>query len=406
MGTNNGNFVKILLTIFLIVLATSPAFALGENNRNLLLIGLMMLSPVIVVYYQQFRKEDFLLLLFLLALIICPSLFHSTSMRWSTVLYTAMYCLTFMGVTLLVRNCDFKIVNYIQIIKYLIYAYAAVLLIQQFCVLMKLPIFSVSNYVPHTPWKLNSLTSEPSHTGQIIGTLMYSYILMREKWSGIQYSFKENKLVSLCFLWIMLTSISGTALLFLFIISIRFIRLRSFLMALTIGIVCLILIDYFQFESYERIKKVTLAVLTLSESNIVNVDHSASFRIVPMMRYIQMIDFSSWDTWFGHGIDYIQNRFSYMFVGVEKEAMAHGGLLIMLIDHGVIPFILFSLFSIRFSIRKNEIQSYLLWFLIVLSSPINVQILWFGLIFFWINNYFYTIPDEESVKQFKEEQYE
>lgn len=392
MISRNSKFAEILLTIFLIVLSTAPAFALGENNRNLLLIGLMPISPVIVIYYQQFRKEDFLLLLFLLVIVICPSLFHSASMRWSTVLYTAMFCVTFMGVTLLVRNSGFKIVNYIRIIKYLIYAFAALLLIQQFCVLMNWSILSVSNYVPETPWKLNSLSAEPAHTSRIIGVLMYCYILMREKFTGVTYPIsdciKEDKWVWLSFFWIIFTSMSGTAFIFLFIIALKFIRLRNLVIILATVILGFITLKNLQLESFERFMKVVSAAMTFEEQNITAADHSASFRIVPMIRYVKMIDIGSLDTWFGHGVDYIQDQFSSMFAGVNKGAMAHGGLMILLMDYGLISFLIFILFTLRFSIRKSEVQTYLLWFVMVLSVSINVQLLWFTLVFFWINDYF------------------
>ena len=39
-------------------MAISPAFALGEGNRNLLLIGIMSISPLIILRFFKFDKMD------------------------------------------------------------------------------------------------------------------------------------------------------------------------------------------------------------------------------------------------------------------------------------------------------------------------------------------------------------
>ena len=53
------------LVLIIVGMAISPAFALGEGNRNLFLIGVMSISPIIILRFFEFDKLDFLLLLFL-----------------------------------------------------------------------------------------------------------------------------------------------------------------------------------------------------------------------------------------------------------------------------------------------------------------------------------------------------
>ena len=81
--TRNKTF---LLNLILISLAISPAFSLGDNNRNLLLIGVMFLSPILVLRYFKFYKKDMPLLVFLASIVVFPSLVHPETVRWSTVL--------------------------------------------------------------------------------------------------------------------------------------------------------------------------------------------------------------------------------------------------------------------------------------------------------------------------------
>ena len=159
---------SFFLIIILVSMAISHAFALGEGNRNLFLIGVMSISQIIILRFFEFDKLDFLLLLFFTTIAIFPSLSHPETMRWSTVFYSIMFGLTFIAYKQLLRQKHFSILNYFKILKLLIYAYFIVLLIQQFCVLTGLPIFNLSNYDVTQPWKLNSLAAEPSHSARIV----------------------------------------------------------------------------------------------------------------------------------------------------------------------------------------------------------------------------------------------
>ena len=119
-----------LITIILISIAVSPAFALGEGNRNLLLIGVMGVSPIIVITYFRIYRSDIWLLLFMLTIVVNPLVNHPESMRWSTVLYSMMFCLTFMAYNRLLTMDTLSIEHYYKLLRYLMYAYFIVLLIQ------------------------------------------------------------------------------------------------------------------------------------------------------------------------------------------------------------------------------------------------------------------------------------
>ena len=53
-----------------------------------------------------------------------------------------------------------------------------------------MPIFNLSNYDLNEPWKLNSLSAEPSHSARIMALLMYCYITIKELVTNIKYNFK------------------------------------------------------------------------------------------------------------------------------------------------------------------------------------------------------------------------
>jgi len=372
-------------------MAISPAFALGEGNRNLLLIGVMGFAPIIILRFFEFDTLDFLLFLFLTTIAVFPALLHPETMRWSTVLYSMMFGLTFIAYKQLLRQKHFSVLNYFRILKLLIYAYFIVLLVQQFCVLTGLPVFNLSNYDPIQPWKLNSLAVEPSHSGRIVALLMYSYITIKEKLLNRSYNlkkeFRKDKWVWIGFIWTMITMGSGTAFLFLGIVLLKFVRLKNWTPLFIVGLAAAALISVLEIPALERATKTITATLTLDEATIIDADHSASIRIVPMIILIKILDLSSVNGWFGHGVDHVSTFLSDYMPGVP-EGISGGGLFQLWIEYGFISFWLFVLFSFITTFNKAAKMNIVFWFLLVFMYAVNTQIIWLCLIVLYTNNYF------------------
>ena len=115
-------------------------------------------------------------------------------------------------------------IQFTQIIKFLIIAYAAMLLIQQFCVLLGLPIINISNYSVLSPWKLNSLAMSP-HTQCIVCfnvLLLVLHETIKSRGYNFKNDFRKDKWVWIAFIWTMLTLGSGTAFIFLPLVLLKF----------------------------------------------------------------------------------------------------------------------------------------------------------------------------------------
>ena len=181
-----------IIIILLLSLSISPAIFLGEGNRNLLLIGVMSIIPIFFLKYFKLDKIDIILLACFLLMLIGPYFTNIESYRISTILYSIMFGFLFITYKQILYHSFFTIENFIKLIKYIIYAYLIVLIIQQFCVLTGLPIFNISNYSPAEPFKLNSLSAEPSHTVRIVALLMFTYIILTEIMKDTKYSFLEE----------------------------------------------------------------------------------------------------------------------------------------------------------------------------------------------------------------------
>ena len=382
---------RFFLYAILIALAVAPAFALGEGNRNVLLIGLMGVSPLLILGFKRFHKTDVWLGVLMLSLIAAPLLNQPQSMRWSTVLYSCMFCLTFMAYTRLLYFSRFTIYKYHKLLTYLIYAYFTVLLILQLCVLTGLPIFNLSNYDSAEPWKLNSLSAEPSHSARIVALLMYCYITVKEILLNRSYNlrndFKADKWVWLAFIWTMLTMGSGTAFLFIPIVLLKFIQRKNILpLVLLLGLM-LVITNSLGITVIDRTFKVIAATLTLDPEAIIKADHSASFRIVPMLVLANMVEITSYNGLLGNGIDSV-SYFLYKYIPGGGNDISGGGFFNIWYEYGFLSFMLFLIFSLKSIISKSNYTNVIFWFFLVFLYGINNQMVWLCMILLYTINYY------------------
>lgn len=392
---NKSNLIQLWLILIIVSLTTSPAFALNAAGMNIFLIGLMALSPIVFLSsVHSIGKVDVLLILFLLSIIFAPLLNHPESMRWSTVLYTWIFGITFLAYKQLLYKGFFQIEHFEKLLRYLIYTYTIVLLIQQFCVLTGLPIFIASHYNPVEPWKLSSLAAEPSWSARTVAFLMFCYIVSKEIISKKTYrfkiEFKNDKYLWFSFLWTMTTMNSGTAFLFVFIILSLFLRFKTLFGFIILGLVIFVIINVFGITVLDRTLNVFFATLTFDIESIIAADHSASFRIVPTIVMLQKVSVLTVDDWFGYGIDYTGN-FMYLFTyGLSKGTTA-GGSLSTWIEYGFLSFALLMLFSLYVSYIKQKRVALIFWFFLVFLYSVNTQILWMALTLLLTINYFYSM---------------
>ena len=380
-----------LLLLIVIALATSPAFALGQANKNLLLIGVMSISPMLIIFFNNFQKSDIWIIILVVLVLIIPNINHPTTMRWSTVLYMCMFCFTFMAYTRLLSKSKLAPLDFMKILRVLIIAYAVVLIIQQICVLFGLPIFNVSGYSISNPWKLNALSSEPSHTSRIVAFLMYCYIIVKELVLKRPYSLKKDaandKWLWISFFWTMTTIGASTSFLFLPLVLLKFIRLKDLLPLVFLITTIFGISIYFGVTAFERAFNVFIAVLSLNPEIITNADHSASIRIVPILVLIPLLNITTLDGLFGHGIDYVGSILYLMVPGIEK-GMSGGGLIQLWLDYGFIIFLVFTFGSIYFTFSKRNKLSIIFWVFLVFMYGVNNQILWLFIIFMYTVNFF------------------
>lgn len=388
------NLIKFWISIIIISFGTSPAFALDSSNMNILLIGVMLISPIILfISIRSISVEDILLILFILSIIFSPLINHPETMRWSTVIYSCMFIISFITYKHLLYKDVFGIEDFEKLIRYLIYAYTLVLIIQQLCVLLGLPIFNLSNYNPAEPWKLNSLTSEPSHSARIMGLLMFSFVLIKQIILDRKYSFsidfKSDRIVWISFFWTMLTMNSGTAFLFILIIFSMFLSIRNLLGLIISFILVGFIVSIFNITAFDRTFKIIEAIFTLDTNKIIIADPSASVRIVPLILLSQLVNVTSLNDWFGYGIDHVSTILSSLvYIGGMPDGWSGGGMLLIWVEYGFLSFLLFSLISFMLVYEKGNFSTIIFWFFLIFLYGVNSQIVWITIILLFTTKYF------------------
>lgn len=301
--------------------------------------------------------------------------------------------MAFMSYRRVFNKSGFTIEQYCRLLKLIIYAYFVVLLIQQFCVLVGLPVFLINAYNPTNPWKLNSLAMEPSHTARFVPLLMYSYITIKEigvkKKYNLKSDFNKDKYIWIAFFWTMITMGSGTAFLFIPIVLLKFLRGRNIVYMALLAILLFFIAYQILPDTIKRTNDTFFATLTLEENKIIEADGSAAYRIVPMMIVAKNVELTKLKGWFGHGIDSSEQLLTETGrLLAAPDKLVGGGMFQLWYEYGFISFVLFVVFSALMCWRKGDWLSVVFWFFLVFMYGINNQMVWITIILLYTNKRF------------------
>lgn len=390
---NHAKKNEIFSVLSIIMLSISPAIFLGDGNRNLALIFFMFLSPLFLVR-SKFSTDIFLLLGFATCIVLSPAIVSGLDSRWSTVFYSLLFCVFFLVYQSRLQSGFLSITAFLTCIRYLLIAYTLVLFIQQLCVLLNLPIFNISNYDLAEPWKLNSLSAEPSHSARIVGLLMVTYILglrlSKSNGNPLSVTRKQTQILWICFFWSMLTMMSTTSVIMLLVVGLIYIRKFNILSIFLLILFILILLPVIPEKLLVRAFGFFSAFLTFDFNNVLEADHSGGLRIAPMMILTNYVEIFSVNGMLGNGIDSVASVMSRYLWGVE-ENFSGGGLLALWYEYGFIPFILFSLFTLKATGATKSLAPLIFWFLIVFLSGVNSQIVWLTICLLYTLKFFQTV---------------
>lgn len=369
--------------IMIIMLAVYPAVFMNASKQNVILLAIMAISPLVWFYYRfVIARIDVPLITMYIFMFISPMVFHPTTMRWSTLLYTGMY-ISFFLAYVKILNCstiDEKIL--LKVLTYIIYAYCVVLIIQQFCFFTGLPIFNAINIDIGKGFpRLNSIGPEPSWAARNICLITFIYICLyyniNEEKPSLKRFFINNKWVCISFLWIILTGGSTTGILFSLFIILKFVNWKSTLFIFASILSIFVIGKITGNQSIDRFSKFIPAVVSMNEKDIWNADSSGASRVIPTIQVAKHLSLTSFDGWFGHGVDY--DTSVVKIPGIK----ANGGGFSLWLNYGAIVMFLFWGIIVSICRIKGEPISLLFCVFILFGGiSINLQILWFMLVLF------------------------
>lgn len=382
-------------------LSVTFPFFLGAGDKNLFLVAVMSVSPFL--FFMERRQLDvidfwFILMLFLM-LGVC--LMHFDSFRPLSFLYTVGFVFSFLFLRSMILHERLTSTFFITILRYLIYVYGIVLIFQQLCVLVGMdPIFGRGVSIENK-WKLPSLTPEPSHLARFDFFVMYAYLILREKEDGRMYTLddaKNEKMLWFLYFWTMLTCVSTTAYLFVFLIFVRYIKfsvktLVKYLLAFVV-VGSFLFYLFADLEAFQRVFNIIPVLFSLSPEEINVVDHSAAHRIVPIFVLFNWINPYESSFWLGNGMDYglsMNQSFMYESSGDSTYAQGDanvGGVTNAFVDFGMITMsiLIFSLLKLFKDVPDKFFVW--MWFFVNIFSAINTQFFWFSMLLVYATSAF------------------
>lgn len=388
------------------------------NGINVLIPTFSLVAICCLVFRKQVKQETWIWLV-ATAFIFATMIMRREYTRISSAIYSCIFFVIAIAFFRGLYGGIIKLESYMKLCRFLIIAYFIVLVIQQICVLVGLPIFNIIidySTIEGSKWKLSSLSDEPSHAARIVALLTFSYIAAYGLMHGKQYSFieeckrhKSERILWFAFFWTMLTMQSSTALLFVAIILFKFFVVGKVRMTnVILGIVCLI-IAAFAFSDNRLMKRnmdIIAATLTLDEVAIEAADNSGAHRIVPNIILAKRVEVLTENGLFGFGMDTSKKVVYKNFPGWMDENVAGGGGVFQIwYDFGFIVFVIYIMGTLRFCTTNKDKMSYLFWFLLIFVNTLNTQITWLAIMLLATNKYFIEKYTNKSISRYEINRY-
>lgn len=380
------NYTLHNLTLFIIVLMCIQYIPIETRaGVSPVKVAAMAFMPLVLLSHLRFNKALGWGFFYLLWIFITAAILHPATFRPSTVLYTAMFVITFIVVYTAVWNYEVLTLDeFLRFLHIFFYVLIGFLLAQQACLLAGIRLMPIINLCQILDRGIgaNSLTFEPSTLGRLLTVLYYAILKCTEYQRGdkvpITEIFKGDlKWVSIFYIWAVLTMGSGTAFVAAAIVSLYFMRGWYFLLSIPIFIGVYFTLEHLGNESFTRAQKASIATMTGDADEVRETDGSAAMRIAPMLNTLHA-DFSNQIFWIGKGCD----STSHFERGVGKGLMGH------IDDYGFISYI-FELLII-FSCGINPLSlGTLMFFLGVGGGISNIAYSWGNLMILSTVYYFY-----------------
>lgn len=379
----NRKFATVLFVVMSMQFVAIEGFGISW-----LKVGLMALTPVVFVFRVPYISKAIWAAAVYWLLCYFTALFHG-EMRFSTLGYMALFLMTYIVFFNLLYVETFTLEQFKKLLKFILLAYGITLLLQQTCVIVGLRNVPFLNIVgsEYYAWnRLPSLSCEPSHTARIVSAAMLGYIQCLgiekgEKISLFQLFDKDNRWVTLAYLWLIFTMGSGTGWVGFGILCLYFVRLETFSYIIPVFLCLFFLLEFSGNKQFARAKVSVLATLTGDVKQIHKADGSAGSRIIPLVNTLTKMDLSKKKSWVGKGT-YGEDRLNkYEWKNLNRK-------LVVVEQYGLLGLIGSLVFLYTCAIRRFFSLENLYFIILLVCSISSVYCSWFMLMVFTAMRYF------------------
>ena len=391
------------ITIIYLVVLNIHSYFFEPTFVSPIKVGLMSLAPFIFIFYvPQFTKAALCGILYWVYCFL--SAFFNGNMRFSTIGYMGLFVMTFIVYYNSIYDGILNFNQFKKVLRYLIYAYAICLLLQQACLIIGIHNFPLINLIGNSYMELGrlpSLSLEPNHTAIIMTFAFLCYLRCSQIEYGEKITIKslfdsENRNVTFAFFWVMLTMGSGTAYFGLIGLAPYFINKKNIICVVGILILLIVAIPHIENEQLERASKVSSALMTGDNAEIVKADLSGATRIVPLINTFTKSDLTKIKTWFGYGTLSKNDAYNDAW---KQLSDANYFVLQIVRQYGLIGWLCSILLLYICCIRRFFSVETLLWFTLGMATLGNVYFQW-GIILMMAGvRYFETQALDEEVYQ-------
>lgn len=238
----------------------------------------MALCPLLALWRGiVFSKALILGLLFLVVTVLIQCSFHSDTFRHSTHVYALLFIFVFhLYYSLIWVKKSFTLEYFIKLIEFVFKAYFIFLIIQQVGFVIGFQP-RVLNCVPELQGRFSLLNIEPSTSARLLAVYFFAYLKCNEFLIGKPLSLSSlwchHKEIVLIFLYMMLTMVSGTAMVALSIVSLYFLRPKYSLFVVPCILGIYSLAPMIELEAVQRAYATVNAAMTMDTSEEIGRAH-------------------------------------------------------------------------------------------------------------------------------------
>lgn len=370
----------LVARILLIAFGTAISlFVLGDQRNVLVILVAALALPTIIVLRLPLQR-DLGSTAAAIAYLIVVELGHGGTTNFTSLGYTGMFALSYLAFAGTLESGLVHRERLIELLRQLVFAFAAVSVLQMLCSLAGLPI--LNGMLSKGAWSYNSLGVEPSHAARGLSVTLLAYLILARRGSpalGVKQLWHREKRVLTAFaISLMLTGSSlAAALLPLTIIlalSARWILVCGLLLVLAWPF-----LQAVELESVYRLVGFLTALPTMDISALVQADQSGAVRIMPLLLFLQSASLGDASVWFGGGYQAISQYLQGRLVGVGEDVAMAGFIPGYVMITGIFGTALFlRAYILRFA-SLHTLPLLLLWVPALGNSAWNSQLFWYSL---------------------------